>query len=84
MLDSGRSIYIIPCSSVFYKYTPQKMAIHSATGEVFYAKGYGEVAIDLAELDLDQLPFHRAQSLFDTAAVYILGPNIHFNLTVWS
>ncbi|KAJ5842235.1 hypothetical protein N7534_012065 [Penicillium rubens] len=34
------------------------MAIYSATSETFYAEGYGEVAIDLAELDLNQ-------SLFD-------------------
>ena len=51
MLDSGCSTHMTPCRSVFHKFTPQRMAIHSATGEVFYAKGYGEVAIDLAELD---------------------------------
>jgi hypothetical protein len=37
------------------------MAIHSATGEVFYAKGYSEVAIDLAQLDPNQSLFDHDQ-----------------------
>ncbi|KAJ5517477.1 hypothetical protein N7527_009037 [Penicillium freii] len=54
MLDSGCSTHITPCRSVFHKFIPQRMAIHSATGEVFYAEGYGEVVIDLAEFDSNQ------------------------------
>ncbi|KAJ5124498.1 uncharacterized protein N7515_008323 [Penicillium bovifimosum] len=60
MLDSGCSAHMTPHRTVFNKYTPHRMPIHSATGQVFYAEGYGEVVLDLAEFDRDQSPVHDA------------------------
>jgi hypothetical protein len=63
ILDSGCSAHITLCRSVFHKYTPYKLLIYLATGEVFYAEGCGEVVIDLAAFDLTA--FDRDQSLSD-------------------
>ncbi|OQE41636.1 hypothetical protein PENNAL_c0722G11228, partial [Penicillium nalgiovense] len=68
MLDSGCSAHMTPCKSVFHKYTTHKLPIHLATGEVFYAEGYGEVIIDLATFDGDQSPSGHDQSLYDHEA----------------
>ncbi|KGO39027.1 Integrase, catalytic core [Penicillium expansum] len=51
MLDSGCSAHMTPCRSVFHTFTAKTLPIHSATGETFYAEGYGDVVIDLAKFD---------------------------------
>ncbi|KAJ9481428.1 hypothetical protein VN97_g12047 [Penicillium thymicola] len=48
MLDSGCSAHMTPCRSVFHTFTQESLPIRSATGETFYAEGYGDVVIDLA------------------------------------
>ncbi|KAJ5497613.1 Reverse transcriptase RNA-dependent DNA polymerase [Penicillium fimorum] len=54
MLDSGCSAHMTPCRSVFHTFTAQRLPIHSATGETFYAEGYGEVVLDLADYEYEE------------------------------
>ena len=47
MIDSGTSIYMTPHRSVFVNFGQCILPVSTATGDVFYTEGYGDVILKL-------------------------------------
>lgn len=51
MIDSGTSIYMTPHRSVFVNFRQRILPVSTATGDVFYTEGYGDVVLKLFNQD---------------------------------
>ncbi|KAJ6090447.1 hypothetical protein N7486_009262 [Penicillium sp. IBT 16267x] len=89
MLDSGTTAHMTPYRSSYINYTHQRMPIQSATGDVFWAEGYGDILLDLTSIDgltMGSITLHKvyhapalAASLISISGLLRQGITVQFD-----
>ncbi|KAJ6095264.1 Reverse transcriptase RNA-dependent DNA polymerase [Penicillium sp. IBT 16267x] len=89
MLDSGTTAHMTPYRSSYINFTYQRMPIQTATGDVFWAEGYGDILLDLAAIDgslMGSITLHKvyhapalAASLISISGLLSQGISVQFD-----
>jgi hypothetical protein len=90
MLDSGTTAHMTPYRSSYVNYTHQRMPIQTATGDVFWAEGYGDILLDLTAKDgsaMGPITLHKvyhapalAASLISVSGLLSQGITVQFDI----